>query len=90
MTLKLIQGKQINVNLTGSFTGSFTGSLEGTASHATLALVADTINGYGKASIEQINVGQQSDGDYTYIVRTEELEQSKHTTINIYNNLNFI
>jgi hypothetical protein len=34
MNINLIQGKQINVNLTGSFTGSFTGYLSGTASYA--------------------------------------------------------
>jgi hypothetical protein len=34
MALQLIQGKQISVNLTGSFTGSFSGSLFGTASFA--------------------------------------------------------
>ena len=34
MALKLIQGKQINVNLTGSFTGSFSGSFNGTGSYA--------------------------------------------------------
>ena len=32
--LRLIQGKQIDVNLTGSFSGSFSGSLFGTASYA--------------------------------------------------------
>lgn len=36
--IKLIQGKQITVNLTGSFTGSFTGSLFGTASWANNAI----------------------------------------------------
>ena len=40
MPLKLIQGKQINVNLTGSFTGSFSGSFNGTGSYATQALSA--------------------------------------------------
>ena len=34
MALKLVQGKQINVNLTGSFSGSFTGTLVGTSSWA--------------------------------------------------------
>ena len=38
--LKLIQGKQIKVNLTGSFTGSFSGSFNGTGSYATQALSA--------------------------------------------------
>lgn len=40
MPLKLIQGKQLNVNLTGSFTGSFSGSFNGTGSYATQALSA--------------------------------------------------
>jgi len=40
MPLKLIQGKQINVSLTGSFTGSFSGSFNGTGSYATQALSA--------------------------------------------------
>jgi hypothetical protein len=40
MALKLIQGKQLNVNLTGSFTGSFSGSFNGTGSYATQALSA--------------------------------------------------
>jgi hypothetical protein len=38
MTLKLIQGKQINANLTGSFSGSFTGNLIGTSSWASNAI----------------------------------------------------
>lgn len=40
MALKLIQGKQVNVNLTGSFTGSFSGSFNGTGSYVTQALSA--------------------------------------------------
>lgn len=40
MALNLIKGKQISINLTGSFTGSFTGTLEGTSSYATNALSA--------------------------------------------------
>lgn len=162
MALKLIQGKQINVNLTGSFTGSFTGdgsgltnlpiqnidtgslvttssfnaftssyntgsftgsfsgSLFGTASfaisssiaisssfattasfaqqaqNANFATTAGTSNtanevvGYELATVDAINVGKLSNEKYAYVVRTQELEQSKHTTINIYNNLNFI
>lgn len=35
MAIRLIQGKQISVNLTGSFSGSFTGNLIGSASFAT-------------------------------------------------------
>ena len=41
MALKLIQGKQINVNLTGSFSGSFTGNLVGSASFSTSASFAN-------------------------------------------------
>ena len=41
MALKLIQGKQINVNLTGSFTGSFTGNLIGSASFSTSSSFAN-------------------------------------------------
>lgn len=139
MALKLIQGKQINVNLTGSFTGSFTGSLFGTSSWATNSLTASFVTGsnvfgpfgsnsivsasfavsssrsvsssfattasfainsqtssqtnavvgFQAATVQQINVGQTNNGTYAYIVRAQELEQSKHTTINIYNNLNF-
>jgi len=46
MALKLIQGKQLNVNLTGSFTGSFSGSFNGTSSYATNALTASYLSGY--------------------------------------------
>jgi hypothetical protein len=46
MALKLIQGKQITVNLTGSFTGSFSGSFNGTSSYATNALTASYLSGY--------------------------------------------
>jgi DNA gyrase inhibitor GyrI len=46
--------------------------------------------GYVAATVNQINVGELSNGKYAYVVKTQELEQSKHTTINIYNNLNFI
>jgi hypothetical protein len=49
----------------------------------------NVLNGFQAATIDQINVGQTNSGDYAYILRTQELEQSKHTTINIYNNLNF-
>jgi hypothetical protein len=45
MALKLIQGKQITVNLTGSFTGSFSGSFNGTSSYATNALTASYLIG---------------------------------------------
>lgn len=42
------------------------------------------------ATVEQINVGETNNGEYAYVIRAQELEESKHTTINIYNNLNFI
>lgn len=170
MAINLVQGKQIKVNLTGSFTGSFTGdgsqltgivsskwsgsnpitrdsnveitgslnvtqgitgSLFGTASFAVnastssfitgsnvfgpfgsnsvisasfavsssravsssfadTASISSNLNGFQAATIEQINIGEPNNGDYAYIIRAQELEQSKHTTINIYNNLNFI
>jgi len=38
------------------------------------------------ATVDQINTPDNS----TVFIRPDELEQSKHTTINIYNNLNFI
>lgn len=151
--VKLIQGKQVNVNLTGSFTGSFTGNgsgltnlpvqsintgsfvltssfnsftgsystgsftgsftgpLRGTSSwavsssfavsssHALQAdnatnsvtsQVSDSLVGFQTATVEQINVGETGNTAYTYMLKTQELEQSKHTTNNIYNNLNFI
>jgi hypothetical protein len=44
MALKLIQGKQIDVNLTGSFSGSFTGNLAGTSSFAATASYALSTN----------------------------------------------
>jgi len=50
----------------------------------------NAVIGFQAATVQQINVGQTNSGDYAYIVRAQELEQSKHTTINIYNNLNFI
>lgn len=56
---------------------------------ASYSNTTDLLNGYVPASVQQINVGETSNGTYTYIVRAQELEQSKHTTINIYNNLNF-
>lgn len=49
MALKLIQGKQIDVNLTGSFSGSFAGNLAGTSSWAissSHALTASYLEGY--------------------------------------------
>ena len=75
---------------TGSFTGSFTGSLLGTSSYAETSNTANSINGYVAATIQDVNVGTTGSGDYAYVVRAQELEQSKHSTINIYNNINFI
>jgi hypothetical protein len=77
---------------TGSFTGSFSGSLFGTSSFSTSSSISqntNVLNGFSAATIDQINEGELNSGDYAYIVRAQELEQSKHTTINIYNNLNF-
>jgi hypothetical protein len=50
----------------------------------------DNVNGFSAATVEQINIGTANNGNYAYIIRSQELEESKHTTINIYNNLNFI
>ena len=73
----------------------------GTSSYATYATNAnyastagnssttDNVNNYSNASIEQINVGEVSTGTYSYIVRSEELEQSKYSTHNIFNFTNF-
>lgn len=61
----------------------------GYATSAGNATSADNINGYSNATSDRINIGQPSDGTYNYIVRAEELEQSKHNTINIFNYLNF-
>jgi len=63
------------------------------AENSTFAQSAGTANGivnFAAATIDQINIGQLNNGDYAYIVRAQELEQSKHTTINIFNNLNFL
>lgn len=83
-----------NTIITGSLnvTGGVTASLQGNASSATVASaasVANNLNGYAGASINDINIGKGSSNDFNYIVRTEQLEQSKHTTINIFNFLNF-
>ena len=70
---------------TGSFSGSFTGSLNGTASwaeNASQALVANVLSTY--ATINQIN-----NGEGQAFIRTDELEQSKHAALNIYNYTNF-
>jgi hypothetical protein len=65
------------------------------SSYSTFAQSSDTsntatnINGFSAATIDQINIGEANNGSYAYIIRAQELEESKHTTINIYNNLNF-
>jgi hypothetical protein len=54
------------------------------------AVNATVLLNFETASAEQINTGQLTlvETSYAYIVRAQELEESKHTTINIYNNLN--
>ena len=71
---------------------SVSSSFATTASFAINSQTSSQTNavvGFQAATVQQINVGQTNSGDYAYIVRAQELEQSKHTTINIYNNLNF-
>ena len=88
------------------FSGSsFTGSLQGTSSWANNAISssyaltslyslssneAANVGGWGVANTEQINIGESSTNSYDFMVNAQELEQSKHATINIFNNLNFI
>ena len=57
---------------------------------SSLATTATNINGFSSATIEQINIGETNNGTYAYIIRAQELEQSKYSTINIFNTLNFI
>jgi hypothetical protein len=86
-------------------TGGITGSLQGTSSWANNAISssyalissyslssneAANVVGWGVANIEQINIGESSTNSYNYMVNAQELEQSKHATINIFNSLNFI
>jgi hypothetical protein len=56
---------------------------------SSFAVSASNINGFLAATTQQINIGETNNGTYAYIIRAQELEQSKHTTHNIYNNLNF-
>jgi hypothetical protein len=56
---------------------------------SSFAITASNLSGFSAATVDQTNVGETNSGDYAYIIRAQELEQSKHTTINIYNNLNF-
>lgn len=76
----------LTVNGNSIITGSLTvyGPINGTAN------AADNITGYQVASIDNINVGATGSNNYSNVVRAEELEQSKHTTINIFNFINFI
>jgi hypothetical protein len=90
-------------SFTGVFTGSLQGtaSFATSASYASFALSAasagtageaasaNSINGYAYANPDQINIGDPSTNTYDYMVRAQELEQSKFTTINIFNFLNF-
>lgn len=91
----IVSGSQ---RITGSLNVSqgITGSLFGTSSWAINANLANTASiaydlvDFSAATVHQINVGEVNHGTYAYVVKAQELEQSKHTTINIYNNLNFI
>lgn len=56
---------------------------------ATEAGSANSVVGYNYATPDQINIGDLSTNTYDYIIRAQELEQSKFTTINIFNFLNF-
>lgn len=90
MAITPVQGKQI---ATASWAiNAISSSYSATAVYATTAGTATTatnISGFAAATVYQINTGETSTGTYNYIVRTQELEQSKYSTINIYNNLNF-
>jgi hypothetical protein len=70
--------------------GYATSSLYASSSgHANDATNAAQIYEYSYATPDQINIGDPSTNNYDYIVRAQELEQSKFTTINIFNFLNF-
>jgi len=75
MSLKLIQGKQIKVNLTGSFTGSFTGSLEGTSSYAIDALTASFAPNYTLTSSFQDFTSSYYQDSSSFDTRIDSLEQ---------------
>jgi hypothetical protein len=87
-------------NITGSLFGTSSWAISSSRAISSLftdssisasyAQSTDLLNGYTQASVEQINIGETSTTSYNYIIRAQELEQSKHSTINIYNNLNFI
>jgi hypothetical protein len=96
---KITPSAKLDVNgnaiITGSLTvtGGVTASLQGNASSATNASnasAADSVNGYGVAGRDGINEGIASTNAYNYVVRASDLEQSKYTTINIFNFINFI
>lgn len=79
-------------NLARSASFALTASTAINANFATSAgnaSTSDNVNGYANATVDQINVGETSAGTYAYVVRAEELEQSKYSTINVFNFLNF-
>jgi hypothetical protein len=75
MALKLIQGKQIDVNLTGSFTGSFTGNLTGTSSYAINALTASFAPYYTLTSSFQDFTSSYYQDSSSFDTRIDSLEQ---------------
>ncbi len=75
MALKLIQGKQIDVNLTGSFTGSFTGNLTGTSSYATNASTASLAPNYTLTSSFQDFTSSYYQDSSSFDTRIDSLEQ---------------
>jgi hypothetical protein len=75
MALKLIQGKQIDVNLTGSFTGSFTGNLTGTSSYATNAATASLAPNYTLTSSFQDFTSSYYQDSSSFDTRIDSLEQ---------------
>jgi hypothetical protein len=67
-----------------------TASFSNTSLYSLSSNEAANVGGWGVANIEQINIGEISTNSYNYMVNAQELEQSKHATINIFNSLNFI
>jgi hypothetical protein len=95
-SLNVTQGITGSLFGTASFAVSSSRSVSSSfATTASFAINSQTssqtnaVVGFQAATVQQINIGQTNSGDYAYIVRAQELEQSKHTTINIYNNLKF-
>jgi hypothetical protein len=90
-------------SFTGGFTGSLQGTASFatyatqagwsntslSSTFATEAGSANSVTGYSYATPDQINIGDPSTNTYDYMIRAQELEQSKFTTINIFNFLNF-